>query len=84
MFTVPLYFRITAGTSNTESGAHLVPAVIGNAIGGLLSGVIIKKTGRYKGLILLAVLAGSFSYILLMLRWHGDTNFWESLYIFPG
>jgi hypothetical protein len=24
------------------------------------------------------------SYILLLLRWHGRTNVWESLYIFPG
>ncbi|PCD36191.1 hypothetical protein FGRA07_08075 [Fusarium graminearum] len=24
------------------------------------------------------------SYILLLLRWHGQTNVWESLYIFPG
>ncbi|KAL1835490.1 hypothetical protein VTJ49DRAFT_6627 [Mycothermus thermophilus] len=84
MFSVPLYFRITSGTSNTESGAHLVPAVIGNALGGLLSGVIIKRSGRYKGLIVLAVTASSLSYLLLMLRWHGHTNLWESLYIFPG
>ncbi len=26
----------------------------------------------------------SFSYLLLMLRWHGNTNIWESLYIFPS
>ncbi|KAL2268224.1 hypothetical protein VTJ83DRAFT_3070 [Remersonia thermophila] len=84
MFSVPLYFRITAGTSNTESGAHLVPAVVGNALGGLLSGVFIKRSGRYKGLIVLAVTASSLSYLLLMLRWHGRTNLWESLYIFPG
>lgn len=25
-----------------------------------------------------------FSYSLLLLRWHGDTNAWESLYIVPG
>jgi hypothetical protein len=24
------------------------------------------------------------SYLLLLLRWHGHTNFWESLYIIPG
>jgi hypothetical protein len=22
--------------------------------------------------------------VLLILRWHGETNFWESLYIIPG
>ena len=107
MFSVPLYFQITKGTSNTESGSHLVPAVVGNAVGGLLSGVVIKRcvalgvhwhimsqktgtnvetsrTGRYKLLVTLAVTCSSLSYLLLMLRWHGNTNWWESLYIIPG
>jgi len=43
MFSVPLYFQVTGGMSNTESGLHLVPAVVGNAVGGLLSGLIIKR-----------------------------------------
>lgn len=43
MFSVPLYFQVTSGASNTASGAHLVPAVVGNALGGLVSGVIIKR-----------------------------------------
>ncbi|KAK3904695.1 major facilitator superfamily domain-containing protein [Staphylotrichum tortipilum] len=84
MFSVPLYFQITARTSNTESGAHLVPAVFGNALGGIISGILIKRSGRYKTLIILAVSLSSFSYLLLMLRWHGHTNIWESLYIFPS
>lgn len=32
----------------------------------------------------LATIFSSFAYLLLLLRWHGHTNFWESLYIFPG
>lgn len=43
MFSVPLYFQITQRASNTVSGAHLVPAVFGNALGGLISGSIIKR-----------------------------------------
>jgi hypothetical protein len=43
MFSVPIYFQVTAGMSNTEAGMHLVPAVVGNAVGGLLSGLIIKR-----------------------------------------
>lgn len=43
MFSVPIYFKVTARMSNTEAGMHLVPAVVGNAIGGLLSGAIIKR-----------------------------------------
>ncbi|KAK4201707.1 putative multidrug resistance protein [Triangularia verruculosa] len=84
MFSVPLYFQITSRSSASSAGAHLVPAVVGNAIGGVLSGILIKRSGRYKGLIILAVTFSSLSYLMLMLRWHGNTNIWESLYIFPS
>ncbi|KAJ8108073.1 hypothetical protein OPT61_g8425 [Boeremia exigua] len=84
MFAVPLYFQVTARASSTIAGAHLFPAVFGNAIGGLISGVVIKRTGRYKALTLGATGIASLAYLLLILRWHGNTNWLESLYIFPG
>ncbi|EAA30567.2 MFS general substrate transporter [Neurospora crassa] len=87
MFTVPLYFQVTSTPrpSATVAGAHLVPAVMGNAIGGIISGSAIKRSGRYKSLVIWAVTCSSIGYLLLMLRWHGNTNSWfESLYIFPG
>lgn len=84
MFAVPLYFQVTANASSTVAGAHLVPAVFGNAIGGLISGAVIKRTGRYKALTLGATGVASLAYLLLILRWHGNTNWLESLYIFPG
>jgi len=84
MFSVPLYFHVTADLSNTASGVHLVPAVVGNTIGGLLSGAMIARTGRYKALTVLAVTCSSASYLLMMLRWHGNTGWLESLYIMPG
>ena len=84
MFAVPLYFQVTANASSTVAGAHLVPAVFGNAVGGLISGVVIKRTGRYKALTLGATGGASLAYLLLILRWHGHTNWLESLYIFPG
>ncbi|ORY65766.1 major facilitator superfamily domain-containing protein [Pseudomassariella vexata] len=84
MFTVPLYFKVTERSSNTVAGAHLFPAVVGNAVGGIASGYIIKRTGRYKALIIFAALSSFTSYMLLILRWHGHTNWAESLYIVPG
>ncbi|KAK2597096.1 hypothetical protein N8I77_012964 [Diaporthe amygdali] len=84
MFSVPLYFQVTQKMSNTAAGAHLMPAVIGNAIGGILSGYFIRNTGKYKWLIYLATLMSASAYTLLILRWHGRTNWLESLYIFPG
>ncbi|ROV95903.1 hypothetical protein VSDG_05240 [Cytospora chrysosperma] len=84
MFSVPLYFQTTQKMSNTSAGAHLLPAVIGNAVGGVMSGYFIRKTGKYKWLVLLATLMSASSYTLLLLRWHGRTNWIETLYIFPG
>ncbi|KAL2061394.1 hypothetical protein VTL71DRAFT_7667 [Oculimacula yallundae] len=85
MFSVPLYFRATQNSSNTLAGTHLFPAVLGNTLGGLLSGLYISRTGRYKSLSLLAALSSASSYLLLILRWKGnDTNWLESLDIVPG
>jgi MFS family permease len=44
MFSVPLYFQITAKASNAMAGAHLFPAVAGNAIGGIASGLFINRS----------------------------------------
>lgn len=41
------------------------------------------RTGHYKGLILLGTICSSSSYLLLMVRWHGHTNWLESLEIIP-
>jgi hypothetical protein len=84
MYAVPLYFQVTTSASDSLAGAHLVPAVVGNAIGGILTGLIIKKSGRYKGLLLFGTISSTVAYLLLYFRWHGHTNWIESLYIFPG
>ncbi|KAJ5549680.1 hypothetical protein N7461_004378 [Penicillium sp. DV-2018c] len=84
MFSVPLYFQVTQRASTTAAGAHLVPAVIGNTMGGLLAGMFIRRTGQFKSLLVVAGLVASISYILLYLLWNGNTGFRESLYILPG
>ena len=84
MFVVPLYFQVTSSASTTVAGAHLVPAVVGNAIGGILSGIIINRTRRYKGLIVVATFTSTSAYALLIIRWRGNTNWLESMYIVPG
>ncbi|KAM5341171.1 hypothetical protein ACJ41O_015280 [Fusarium nematophilum] len=84
MYTVPIYFQVTQRVSSTVAGAHLFPAVIGNTVGGIASGLIIKRTGRYKGLIVFAAISSITSYTLMLARWHGQTNWLESLYVIPG
>ncbi|RAL16313.1 efflux pump antibiotic resistance protein [Aspergillus homomorphus CBS 101889] len=84
MFSVPLYFQITSRASATVAGGHLVPAVIGNTLGGLIAGAFIRRTGQFKVFLIVAGLVASVTYLLLFLRWNGHTGFWESLYIIPG
>lgn len=84
MFSVPLYFRVTTNASNTVAGAHLLPAVLGNTVGGLIAGHLIRRTARYKTLTILATICSCITYILLILRWHGEISMWESLEIMPG
>ncbi|CZT44585.1 related to multidrug resistance protein fnx1 [Rhynchosporium secalis] len=85
MFSIPLYFRATQNSSNTLAGTHLFPAVLGNTLGGLLSGFYISRTERYKPLCLLAALSSSLSHTLLILRWRGQCITWlDSFDIVPG
>ena len=84
MFSVPLYFQVTQCASTTAAGVHLIPAVVGNTLGGLLAGIFIRRTGQFKVLLVLAGLIAGISYLLLYLRWDGHSGFWESLFIFPG
>jgi hypothetical protein len=44
MMLVPIYFQVSAHASLTTAGAHLMPSVIGNAVGGLMVGYIINKS----------------------------------------
>lgn len=84
MFTVPLYFQVSDRASSTVAGAHMIPAVAGNAIGGLTAGSYIRRTGNYKSILVAAGLIACISYLMQFLRWNGDTGFWESLYIVFG
>ncbi|KAJ5037809.1 hypothetical protein NUH16_011410 [Penicillium rubens] len=84
MFSVPLYFQVTQRASTTAAGMHLIPAVVGNTLGGLLAGIFIRRTGQFKVLLVIAGLVAGISYLLLYLRWDGHSGFWESLFILPG
>lgn len=78
---VPLYFQVTARASTTTACLHLVPAVVGSTISGFIAGTIIKRTGRYKILLVLSGLISFITYILLFFCWNGSTGMWESFYI---
>ncbi|THU95252.1 MFS general substrate transporter [Dendrothele bispora CBS 962.96] len=42
-----LYLQVVKGSSSTEAGVGLLPSVVGGALGSLIAGVVMKKTGGF-------------------------------------
>ncbi|KAH6955770.1 hypothetical protein BKA56DRAFT_624930 [Ilyonectria sp. MPI-CAGE-AT-0026] len=84
MFSVPMYCQITQRASATASGAHIVPAVVANTFGALLSGKLMHISHRQKTILVSTGILGASSYLLIFAFWNGHTSFWESLYVIPG
>ncbi|MGH2401549.1 MAG: MDR family MFS transporter, partial [Candidatus Limnocylindria bacterium] len=57
---LPRWYQVVAGSSATESGYQILPLLGGLIVSAVVSGQIVARTGRYKTLILgaLVVLAG--------------------------
>ncbi|PKY03519.1 efflux pump antibiotic resistance protein [Aspergillus campestris IBT 28561] len=85
VFAVPLYMQVSQRASTTRAGAHMIPSVAGNTLGGLLAGYVTRRTGRYKFLLIIAGPVAAVSYALLLARWRDQPlSPWESLDILPG
>lgn len=84
IYTIPIYFQIVTGMSVTAAGSRIVLIVIGNTVGGLFSGIMIKRTKRYKPFMVLAVCLACSGYLLILVRWHGTASFAETLYVVLG
>ena len=84
MFTIPMYFQVTKKVTTGEAGAFMVPSVVGNTCGGLLTGFVIKRYGGYKLPTILASLSSVLCFTLLLIFWRGNTPVWQSLFVFPG
>ncbi|KAF7512506.1 hypothetical protein GJ744_001441 [Endocarpon pusillum] len=81
--SVPLYFIRTQDAENAVAAAYIVPTSIGNAMGAVIAGQIIKRTLRYKTLSIFSLALNILTYLLIALRWRHGTNVWEALYVFP-
>ena len=55
IFYVPIYFQVK-GLSTTQAGARLVPQSLGIAVGSVVSGLIMRWTGRYYYLVAVIML----------------------------
>ncbi|KAL9597895.1 MAG: hypothetical protein Q9219_004848 [cf. Caloplaca sp. 3 TL-2023] len=82
--TVPLYFQITQNAKTAVAGARLLPGLVAFAVGGLLAGGLIARSGRYKLLGLAGPFISCLGFTLLLVRWRGNTSTFESFFIVPG
>lgn len=48
LVTVPLYLQIVKGSTPTEAGLELLPLTLGIAVGSVVAGRTISKTGKYR------------------------------------
>ena len=69
---LPQFFQVVLGTGATQSGLNLLPLVFALIVGATVSGQVVARTGRYKVVILgaMIVLAGG---LFMMTNLRADT-----------
>lgn len=82
--TVPLYWQAVEKASTAQTGLYLIPAFVGNTIGGLFSGWWIRRAGRFKLPTVLGPVLGIICMVLCLLFWNGSGGAWKSTFIFFG
>ncbi|KAG0644987.1 hypothetical protein D0Z07_9142 [Hyphodiscus hymeniophilus] len=80
---IPPYFANTQGASDAEGGVRTIPASIGNAVGALIAGQVIKKFGSYKQLSIVSLFLSIGTCILILFQWSRPIGPWESLTTLP-
>ncbi|XMA11303.1 hypothetical protein WAI453_004094 [Rhynchosporium graminicola] len=80
---IAAYFSNTQGASDMQGGFGTVPSSAGNAIGSLIAGQIIRRSGRYKKLCIISIACCIVTELFILLRWSHPIGIWESLITFP-
>jgi len=62
---LPRWYQVVAGSSATESGYQILPLLAGLIISAIVSGQLVARTGRYKALILSALVVLALGLFLL-------------------
>jgi EmrB/QacA subfamily drug resistance transporter len=65
IFYVPLFMQVVVGTSSSSSGLALVPLMFGLILSSTISGIVISKTQRYKGIIVAGPVIGALGLYLM-------------------
>ncbi|KAF9884866.1 hypothetical protein FE257_000933 [Aspergillus nanangensis] len=79
---MPYFIRVDNASSFEASLAYL-PMAIGTSIGGIVSGLVIKRTGRTKPMILISLLVTLAGLTALLLAWRSSSSPWKRVYLIP-
>ncbi|OQU94858.1 hypothetical protein CLAIMM_01149 [Cladophialophora immunda] len=85
--SIPLFFQVLLSVGPSAAGSYLLPSVVGNTVGGLITGMYIKRYGRYKFPFFVAGLVSVCAYTMMCLRWGTEPGFMpvlEDMYIIGG
>lgn len=74
MVFLPLYMVNVVGVSNTQSGLTISPLVMGIVAGNVLSGQLVSRIGRYKPLMLIALVVLTVGFAVLGFTLHADST----------
>lgn len=66
IFHLPLFFQVILDMTPAQSGAGLIPAAVSVVVGTLVGGIILKKTGKFYWLAVLAATAATIGSIPLV------------------
>ena len=59
IFYMPLFFQVVLEMTPSQAGASLIPAAVSAVLGTLLGGIILKRTGKFYWLAVLAATAAT-------------------------
>ncbi|KAK1145375.1 hypothetical protein N8T08_004250 [Aspergillus melleus] len=74
LFYIPLYFQAVDGVSATASGLRLLPSILTGVSGSLFAGFLMKWTGKYKWLTVIAYACLTLGVTLIFLFSGGVTE----------
>lgn len=78
---LPLFFQVILEMTPVRAGASLVPAAVSAVVGTLLGGMILKRTGRFYWLAVLASTAATLGTMPIVAAPSLDGGFLASIYI---
>jgi EmrB/QacA subfamily drug resistance transporter len=76
LLLLPQYLQIVHGSSATVAGLQMIPLVLGIMTGGIVSGIAISRTGRYKVFPLVGVGLMVAALLALSVVVEADTSVW--------